>query len=97
MSRNMVVLGIELIVINIVFVKIYFLFIFSKNLTYYNFLKLFFQMGNDCLASTPIEHYSTWFFKGGSYFENLEVSELKDHWTTYKTYKIKKIYDKAST
>ena len=54
-------------------------------------------MGNDCLASTPIEHYSTWFFKGGSYFENLEVSELKDHWTTYKTYKIKKIYDKAST
>jgi hypothetical protein len=26
----------------------------------------------------------------------MEVSELKDHWTTLQVYKIKKIYDKAA-
>lgn len=54
-------------------------------------------MGNDCLASSPLQHYSKFLASVGSYFENIKTSELKDYWTTIQVYKIKKLYDSIAT
>lgn len=53
-------------------------------------------MGNECLASTPVEHYRRYANNSESYFD-IKVSEIKDYWTTLQVYKIKKLYDSVAT
>lgn len=52
-------------------------------------------MGGICTSQNLSDYYSITLNYAGDYFKDLNVSELKNQWTTLQVYKIRKMFQKA--